>query len=307
MKFRILSNELPGDAVRRIIDEQIQRGIEEITNPNAELVDQVHNLRKRIKKIRAVLRVARSELGDSYTQENDWFKKTARSLSDIRDAHALIETWDRVDTFRQGYLTRRQWEAVRRHLGRKQRSALRDLSPIGHRIEQLKGELEEHRSVVKNLQMDFFDDEFPRSGIRRTYARGRKAMQEAYEVQTQASFHEWRKRVKYHWYHLRLLTDLWPGLLKGWRKVAGHLADILGDEHDLTVLQTAFEKDGSLAGSDATYVQVIQLVQNRQEILRKGALPLGKRLFAEKPKCLNARLSAYWNISKQEWQRYRKG
>jgi hypothetical protein len=27
-------------------------------------------------------------------------------------------------------------------------------------------------------------------------------------------FHEWRKRVKYHWYHLGLLRELWPASME---------------------------------------------------------------------------------------------
>lgn len=51
-------------------------------------------------------------------------------------------------------------------------------------------------------------------GLVRTYRRARKALRTAYATPTPEHFHEWRKRVNYHWYHLRLLCELWPASME---------------------------------------------------------------------------------------------
>lgn len=45
--------------------------------------------------------------------------------------------------------------------------------------------------------------------------------------------HEWRKRVKYGWYHMRLLTDASPAILSPLEERLHDLSDALGGDHDL--------------------------------------------------------------------------
>ena len=52
--------------------------------------DAVHETRKSIKKVRALMRLVRTEPGESYTAENAALRGTGRRISEIRDAAALI-------------------------------------------------------------------------------------------------------------------------------------------------------------------------------------------------------------------------
>src|ERR687888_223363 len=51
-----------------------------------------------------------------------------------------------------------------------------------------------------------------------------------------AAVHEWRKRSKDLWYHLRLLRDGRREVLAPAADRAHELSDLLGDHHDLAVL-----------------------------------------------------------------------
>jgi CHAD domain-containing protein len=53
---------------------------------------------------------------------------------------------------------------------------------------------------------------------------------------TVENFHEWRKRVKYYRYQLKLLRDFWKPVMEALRREAVKLSDDLGDDHDLAVL-----------------------------------------------------------------------
>ena len=108
---------------------------------------------------------------------------------------------------------------------------------------------------------------------------------------TPEAVHKWRKRVKDLWYHLRLLGDMWPEALKGAADEAHELSDLLGDHHDLTVLA---EEIRASANGDRDAAALLELTERRQAELLEASIPLGERLYAEKPKQFSARLSAYW-------------
>ena len=79
--------------VRRIATEEIDGAIDEIDDNGLELHETVHQVRKRCKKLRGLIRVVRPAF-DDYQDENAAFREAARALSYVRDTEALIETYD---------------------------------------------------------------------------------------------------------------------------------------------------------------------------------------------------------------------
>ena len=62
-------------------------------------------------------------------------------------------------------------------------------------------------------------------GISKSYKGAQRAMDEAVKEPTAETVHEWRKRVKDHWYHTRLLCPIWPRPMKAHCEVADQLGD----------------------------------------------------------------------------------
>jgi CHAD domain-containing protein len=139
-----------------------------------------------------------------------------------------------------------------------------------------------------------FDDLAP--GFRRAYRRGRKAMRALDHASSDEGFHEWRKRVKDHRYHLELLRDLWPAQMKARRGEVKALGELLGDEHDLTVLRATLSAERQRFGDGAGLL--LELASRRQAELRAAMFPRVSRLFAERPKAMVRRYARYW----QAWQ-----
>ena len=101
--------------------------------------------------------------------------------------------------------------------------------------------------------------------------------------------HEWRKRTKDLWYHLRLLRPGWRAVLEPHADQAHELSDVLGDDHDLVVLTAHLDGRGvALAGEQRE--QLTELIRKRRSELQEKAFALGERLFAEKPKGYARRL-----------------
>jgi CHAD domain-containing protein len=137
-------------------------------------------------------------------------------------------------------------------------------------------------------------------GLRKTYARGRRALDSAVEAPTSENFHEYRKRTKYTWYHVRLLDETAPALAKSFGNRLHELSDTLGDEHDLAVLSEQLRRDPEEYGGDSSVAAALLLVEGQRADLQRRALGAGVRLHAETPDAFVARFAAYWDA----WHRF---
>jgi CHAD domain-containing protein len=299
MPYRLKSPISPREGVIRIAREQIARALDEIDQEDLGAEETIHQVRKRCKKLRGLLRLVRPALGDRYSRENARFRDIARDLSVQRDADVLLDTHDElvsngVDDGDSVGLT-----GVRSLL--QERADRAETRPVRELLTQARVALHEAEADLE----DWLDEQTLSigdlsGGLKKTYRRGRKGMHRAYETDRGEDFHEWRKRAKYHFYHLRLLEDLWGPVVKARRRQAKRLSDLLGDEHDLSVyLETIGALNESSLDPQAT-AQLEKLALARRNELRAAARGLGERLWAEKPGRLADRIEAYWETWRAE-------
>ena len=96
MPYHFLENEPVDVGIKRIVREQIDRAMVEIDNAEPGPHETVHQVRKRCKKVRAMLRLVRTQFQLTYDQENAWYRDAARELSDVRDTQSRIECYDEL-------------------------------------------------------------------------------------------------------------------------------------------------------------------------------------------------------------------
>jgi CHAD domain-containing protein len=133
-----------------------------------------------------------------------------------------------------------------------------------------------------------------RPGLARVYRRGRNRMSEAYSDPTPERFHDWRKRVKYLWHHLELLQPAWPGYLDALAQQTHDLSDLLGDDHDRTVLEQAVRARPDLITNPDVEQALMTLLEEQREQLRAAAKPLGAKIYTETPEQFTERIACYW-------------
>jgi len=298
MAYRLNAAESLPDGVRRIAREQIDRAVGALTDGRTDRHEAVHQARKRFKKIRGLLRLVRAELGDAYGAENTWYRDTARRLSAVRDAEAMIETFDTLLAVFDDQVQTAAFGSVRQGLVERRRIVADEDVDLERRVSEIAACLGKARARVATwpLSTDGFEAVAP--GFKRTYRRGRKALMTACRRGTDEDFHEWRKRVKYHWYHVRLLRNVWPTMMNAARHAAKDLADLLGDDHDLVVLRDALRERPGAFGAPRDVQALIGLIDRRRTALQTRAGDLGRRLYADKPKAMLRRAAAWW----QAWQ-----
>lgn len=299
MAFKFRIGEHAGDGLRRMAREQIDQALGEIADSGLPSHKTVHQVRKRCKKLRALLRLARGDLdrsGKVYRRENACFRDAARSLSSVRDAEVLLQTCDLLVGEHAEAGNRQRLQQVREVFEQRRHEVENANVDLDERIATVALTLREARERVDGWPVgNDFDALLP--GLKATYRAARKAMKKAIKKPTTENLHEWRKHVKYHLYHVQVLRPAWNSVLKAWRNELKDLGENLGDDHDLAVFaQTLLDEQDHFACNRELRV-LVGLSDRRRARLQAMMFPLGQRLFAEKPKRLAGRFETYWDAS----------
>jgi hypothetical protein len=300
MAYHLRRRESVPAGVRRIAVEEITAAIQDVQLARLPVHEAVHELRKRCKKLRGLLRLVRPELDAGvFDRENAFFRDLAREFSFIRDANAHLEALERLIAHSVQQTTLGDVHQVHGQLlGTRQQIAGGE-AELTERLAALVEPLEQalDRASGWTIANDGF--EALAAGLKLTYQRARGAMRIAYRLPSTHNFHQWRKRVKYHWYHALLLERICPRLVKPHARLADDLGELLGQDHDYAGLRerlTDLSGDESL---DQEKMRLITLIDARQAELRVQMARLGHFLQAEKPRRLVARWRAYWDSSHQ--------
>lgn len=301
MPYRLEADEKPAAGMRRIALERAERAAERLRE--AERVEDpsecIHAARKDLKKLRAAVRLLRRELGgDLYRAENERYREAGRLLSASRDAEAKLEALEGLRERFSGRLAPADASDWLDELRQE-----RDLAVAAARdgdadsIEAALEAVEGWRARIEAWPLETDSWELVGPGIGRAYRRGRREMSRAAKDPSGANMHQWRKRAKDLWYHLRILRDARPKAFRDSLEQADELADALGDHHDLTVLRDdLLGRELPLADRPA----LIAAIAERQEELAGTAFELGERLYARKPKAFRRKM-------RRGWKKWRKG
>jgi CHAD domain-containing protein len=289
--YRLKRKEAPASGALRIAYGRIDDAIDRIEDHDADPAASVHEARKDLKKLRSLLRLLRPGLSDEiYRRENARFRELGHSLSGARDAEVKLETLAALSR------------------------ASRDLDGLGDYTAALEGERDRAGAAAADVAGAITELTAARDavagwapdrdwkpagrGLVRQYRRGRRALAAVRAHPSDEAVHEWRKRSKDLWYHLRILNRAWADALGPLVDEAHELSDLLGDHHDLAVLAAdASARPGRFTDGDLPRLEAT--IRGRQEELLDAALPLGERLYAERPKAFGRRFATYWSLRKR--------
>jgi len=292
MPYELKPSEALTAGIPRLMREQITR-IGRHLGGRQQPATRVHEARKRMKETRAILRLVRVALGPHFAIENDWFSSAAHGLAAARDATAVIEAVEKLRKHAKDGPLKRRFGHVKAVL----RRAPEDLGDVSGRIAGLAAELPAAQERI--IRWPPLENRFDTigEGLERVFRDGRRYLEVVRRKPSAEAFHELRKRVKDHWYHARLLSSVWPDVLKPYTEVVGELARELGDHHDLDVLRRTIATEPSRFGNETYLRPVLAAIDERRQELEEKALRLADRVYAEKPASLRRRLRAYWRVA----------
>jgi len=85
--------------------------------------------------------------------------------------------------------------------------------------------------------------------------------------------------------------------MREWQRELGTLADWLGEEHDLAVLDDWLSKHANSLSAEKATSDVRRMIRLRRNKLRKQSRLLGARLYSDKPDLVARRLSRWWKAA----------
>jgi CHAD domain-containing protein len=289
MTFALLASDPSvAAAVARVAREEAEGALAQARGEGA-LGPRVHEMRKAVKKLRGLLRLVRPVLREARA-ENAALREAGRGLSSLRDAAVLLATAEALSTGmdegrREALLRPFRLDAQAHDEAAE--AAL--LPPFAAALEGV-----HDRATGWRVRAEGWEALAP--GLEATWAAARLAMAAALRDPSADASHEWRKRVKDHWYQARLLQPIWPAMMEPHVRAADELGEVLGQVNDLAVLRDR------LRGTDLApdlVDEALRLAGARHAALWARAEPLGRRLLAGKASDLSRRWGAWWRLRDQ--------
>lgn len=277
-------------ALRRIASEQVDKAVATI-NEQGDQATAVHDVRKRCKKLRGLLRLVGPSF-EIYADENADFREIGRLLGGAREVQVLEDTFARLAP-RCPQIEPPAQQCIRRAL-----QARRIGSPATECLAEARERLASARSRISDWTLAADDWAAIGPGLMRTLVHARAALDRIGSSHAPDLYHELRKHVKYHWHHLRLLRSIASKEIERRAELANELGDRLGEHHDLATLEAALRGDRAALEleDDADALEAFarrERISLEQEILR-----LARQLLAEGAESLTERLNAEWESSR---------
>ncbi len=295
--FRLQADESLAEGLRRVTLDQLQyarRALEQLP------VDAgVHEARKSVKRVRAVLRLTRSYVGDGvYGPDNARLRDVGRTLGPARDAAVLLQTFDALIAQNDAEPGTGVFEDFRHHLADRQRALENEINETVKR--KVLGFLDQFDTRVADWTSDpnrpAIPDDFAATaqGFRRIYRQGRKRMTDAQANPSTSTFHLWRKRVRYLSYQVHLISESSAYLADQLAPDLAELAVGLGTEHDLAVLSEMAGELPDLIQDEASRRGLLKLLEQHRLDLQAAMGPIGRRIYLGTPRQFVDSLGVGW-------------
>jgi CHAD domain-containing protein len=228
MAFRFDIQEPFLEAIPRIAHERIGSVIESLGEKPQPGAEAIHDARKNLKSLRALLRLTRGAIHETTRlSENARFREAGRALSAVRDPQALLEALGNI----------------RKRLHADSGSSKAKLQSVDAFVGKIEKEIESTlvaglprglvRKIVQELReakrrtAHLFEgvvlrpgnewESYIAVGLKRTYRKGKNLVWQfdlmGHDRAEDPDWHELRKCAKALGYQLRLLKPIWPRMV----------------------------------------------------------------------------------------------
>ncbi len=299
-----------GAGVKRVTMEQLELAAAGFFDAEAGFGTAVHESRKAIKRVRALLRMVRGEIpGKIYAFESASLRDTAHLMASVRSSQGVLNAVTSIQALYGELLATGTFDELATRLVRRRDlseiAAVEDPNLVGRVVRSLERAYQrysawptdpEAREVYGIGISDTYQALEP--GVGQTYRDGRRRMASAYRIGGTGDFHAWRKRVKDFRHQMEFLAPLWPEVLVGTAMTANRLGDLLGEDNDLAELGQLMTTRPDLCPDSRERSLLRALTRQRRIELQTASEILGRRIYAEQADGFSGRLGEYWGARK---------
>lgn len=288
MAFRLKNRRSLAGQLGDLVDDELRSALGELARPLPD-EEAIHEARKSVKRIRALLRLVRDGLGADFAVENKRLRDAAHHLASLRDADATSETLQALRLRYSAVLTPAVARSIERGLQQRRRQARAGAS---NRIVRVARALQRSSRFAPDQIRIAGRPATIRAGLERGYRRARAAMRRLGPWSDATQFHLWRRRVKDHYYQMRLFEDLHSAPRSRAVRLE-RLETWLGRDHDLAILRATILGGPHRFGEARQTALVLGCITKYQQSLRGRSLAFGRRLFAPTPQRFGSSTGAW--------------
>ena len=290
MGYHIEKGESLATAFGRIAAEEIDLAMAQ--SRRLHRGEAVHNARKALKRLRALLRSLRVAFPKKlFRAENRHIAATCRRISPLRDVHVQLRTLGKLKA-----AAGPAGDHIRRQLLRQQSSFIRRIPALRKTVRAL---LDVSRQSLASWPLRKATAEDLASGLKRIYKQGREAFKTARKSPTPGHLHAWRKKTKSLGYGLEMIKNLGSGELSKMIRCSDILTEALGDDQDLFMVLCALDKEHrSNPASD--FNRLANRISLKRAKRQKRAFKLGEKVYGEKPGGFEKRLDRYLRRARKQ-------
>jgi hypothetical protein len=281
--------------VRRIAERQLTLAIEEMQPDRERRGDEtIHEARRRVKKVRALLRLVRPAFAVKSGPINKQLRNVSRLLAPISDSEARAATLGRLGTRYPQQLPAHGVTTLQRTLGRRT-ARIVHAADVDRVFERASAILRRQQRHVREWRLRKRGFRAVGPGLAIGLRRMRRAMAEATAHPSGRSYHVWRERVKDHWFHVRLLELRCGGWLADYEKTLEQLDGVLGEYHNCILLQNTIIVEAHLRRDDAA--RILRVLRRYKGELRREALRLADDLGPQSVSEFVEQVQRHWRTT----------
>ena len=295
MSFHLKRRERIARGIRRVAGDELE-GIR-LALRRVKRQECIRDVRKRTKKLRALLRLVRSDLGSTvFEREIATFRDISRQLASLRDADVLVDT---VSALKPETPGTKRFELVLTRLRRHRHRLRQQFFSDPAQVKSVGDTAAEAASRLGEWARRSIDAGTLTRGIRRSYRRAGEAFAGANHSNNDTRWHEWRKRTKDLIYHLQLVEPVWPPVIGAALPKYKELSRSLGAAHDLAIVRQRLADLVPEADVASERKRIVAILERRRRKLLASARKSGQALLDEKPRAFAERFEACWHV----WRR----
>jgi CHAD domain-containing protein len=255
----------------------------------------IHEIRKTIKRIRALLKMIRDETGYSqYFRENRFYRDLARRMAPVRDRYVLLQSVRSLEAHNPGLFDKLEVKPIQDQLKARVETEMSIFKGRVGGFERLTDDLKQARGRLDHfIQLRNGFDSI-RKGMKRVYRKGLRSQGRLEDETSMAELHEYRKCCRYLQFQVEMIHPIYPRLLKAYATSIDHHTEQLGTIRDLQRLECILhQSSGSLSPNSLSKLQ--KVIEAQCSDTMAGLFGKSRLIFPESPAAFMKRIRSYWN------------
>ena len=274
-RLHLRRNKPIGEELQMLVRLHLEAALTQLSGNNVS-PKPVHEARKAIKKVKAVIQLASPALGSVHRKlVSEKLHDSMMRLGPLRDAEVQVQALDLL--METEGLMPEDFSSVRAGLAdiAKQRRA-NDI----RQIPRVRESLEEALRSVNKWLLDPLQGKDVSRRIRRSYRRGRSLLDLCQVHNDSETFHSFRKTVKQLWYSIRITSEFWPEQGADLTHELGLIGELAGKERDFTLLSMTLRQGPANKAAH----HLIAMLDEELPKLRRATLTAAISFYEQKPK-----------------------